>query len=604
MLLDSVNTPDDLKQLNETQLQELSLEIRDFLIENTHKTGGHLASNLGVVDLTLCLHYIFNAPKDSIVFDVGHQAYTHKILTGRKDNMATIRQTGGLSGFTNRAESPYDTFGAGHSSTSISAALGIAISNKITNNNQKSIAIIGDGSLTGGMSFEALNHAGDSGADILIIVNDNEMSISKNVGGLSKHLTNLISGKIYGAMKDTSMKILDKTPTLKKFAQKSEEHFKGMFMPSAFFEELGIEYFGPIDGHNQKELLKTLTNIKDKNHPRVLHIKTKKGYGLEVAENNPNKFHGISAVHTKNCNNPSFSQVFGDWLLDNGDDEKLLAITPAMSSGSGMDEFATKFPGKYFDVGIAEQHAITFAGGLATQGFKPIVAIYSTFLQRGYDQFIHDIALQNLPVTFAIDRAGIVGADGATHNGCFDMSFLLPIPNIILATPSNGKELYQMLNTAKTSSQPFCIRYPRGKTNKDFKTSQVLEIGKAQVVLKGSGLAIFAFGTMVDKAIIAGKTLGATVINMRFAKPLDEHTIIEIANTHNDLISIEEGSIIGGVGNEIARVLQKYNLTNRLAIKGIPDEWIEHGSQNEIYEALGLTSQGIIKEYEAMQQSV
>jgi 1-deoxy-D-xylulose-5-phosphate synthase len=601
MLLNKINNPNDLKNLDEKDLQDLALEIREFLIDSINKTGGHLSSNLGVIDLTICLHYIFNSPQDSIIFDVGHQAYTHKILTGRKDKMATIRQGGGLSGFTNRAESSHDKFGAGHSSTSISAALGVAVANDIQKNNHKSIAVIGDGSLTGGMSFEALNHAGDSGKDVLIIINDNEMSISKNVGGLSKHLTRLISGKVYSAMKNKSMQILDKAPTLKKFAQKSEEHFKGMFMPSSFFEELGIEYFGPIDGHNQKELLKTLNNIKDKTNPRVLHIKTKKGYGMELAENNPNQFHGVAAQNNdaKNIDNrPTFSKVFGDWLIDNGNDEKMLAITPAMSSGSGMDEFASKFPDKYFDVGIAEQHAITFAGGLATCGFKPIVAIYSTFLQRGYDQFIHDIALQKLPITFAIDRAGIVGADGATHNGCFDVSFLLPIPEIIIATPSCGKELYKVLNSSKNSNLPFCIRYPRGKTTAEFKTSDVLKIGKAQTVLTGENLAILAFGTMLGEAIIAGEKLGATVVDMRFVKPIDEVKIIDIANTHKTILTIEESSIIGGCGGEVARVLQENNLNNKLIIKGIPDKWIEHNSQTVIYQDLGLTSAGIIKDCE------
>lgn len=602
-MLEQINTPQDLKKLSVEELPDLAQEIREFLIENINKTGGHLSSNLGVIDLTICLHYIFNSPDDSLIFDVGHQAYTHKILTARKDKMPTIRQKGGLSGFTNRGESTHDKFGAGHSSTSISAALGIAVANKIQGNANKSVAIIGDGSLTGGMSFEALNHAGDTQSDILIIINDNEMSISKNVGGLSKHLTKLISGKFYGLMKDKSMKILDKTPTLKKFAQKSEEHFKGMFMPSSFFEELGIEYFGPIDGHNQRELLQTLDNLKDKTNPRVLHIKTKKGYGLESAENNPCKFHGISGENeaaTNKNNQPTYSKIFGDWLIDNSDDEKMLAITPAMGSGSGMEEFAEKYPQKYFDVGIAEQHAITFAGGLATQGFKPVVAIYSTFLQRGYDQFIHDIALQHLNVTFAIDRAGIVGADGATHNGCFDMSFLLPIPDIVIATPSNGKELYKMLNTANIYNKVMCIRYPRGKTCLEYKTNETLEIGKATIVLDGKDVAIFAFGNMVSEAIVAGEKLGATVVDMRFAKPLDEQMIINIAQTHTRLISIEEGSEIGGVGREIAKVLQKNNLGNSLIIKGIPDKWIEQGSQDKIYAELGLDSSGIIKDYESI----
>lgn len=600
MLLDKINNLSDLKNLDERDLQSLSMEIREFLIDSISKTGGHLSSNLGVIDLTICLHYIFNMPKDSIVWDVGHQAYTHKILTGRKDKMHTIRQKGGLSGFTNIFESPYDKFGAGHCSTSISAALGIAISNKIKQNNHKSIAVIGDGALTGGMSFEALNHAGDSGSDILIIVNDNEMSISKNVGGLSKHLTRLMSGKLYSTMKDRSMKMLDKTPVLKKFAQKSEEHFKGMFMPSSFFEELGLEYFGPIDGHNQKELLKTLSNIKNKTNPRVLHIKTKKGYGLDCAEENPLKFHGISAKSSKKTkdNIISYSKIFGNWLLDNSNNDKILAITPAMGAGSGMEEFALKFPNKYFDVGIAEQHAITFAGGLAVSGFKPIVAIYSTFLQRGYDQLIHDIALQKLPVIFAIDRAGVVGNDGATHHGCFDISFLLPIPELIIAIPSDGRQLYEMLNTAINQDKTFCIRYPRGNTDFDYKSSEVITIGKSKTILSGEKLVIFAFGNMVKFALEAGKKLGATVVDMRFAKPIDENKIITLAKTHKHLISIEEGSIIGGVGNIIAAILQDNNINNKFSIMGLPDNWIEHSDQEQIYIDLGLDSNGIIKHYE------
>lgn len=597
MILDNINYPADVKNLSNEELQILTTEIRDFLITSVSKTGGHLSSNLGVIELSIVLHYIFNTPDDSIIWDVGHQAYTHKILTGRKDKMHTIRKLGGLSGFTNRSESEFDVFGAGHSSTSISSALGIAVANKIKNNQHKTIAVIGDGALTGGMSFEALNHAGDSASDILIIVNDNKMSISKNVGGLSKHLTKLMSGKIYNQMKNKSMQILEKTPSIKRFAQKSEEHFKGMFMPSSFFEELGLEYFGPIDGNNIEELSKILINIKNKNTPRVLHIITKKGSGLESAENDPCKFHGISPKTGVTNNNPSYSKVFGNWLLDNGNNKKLIAITPAMGAGSGMEVFSEKFADQYFDTGIAEQHSITFAGGLATQGFKPIVAIYSTFLQRGYDQLIHDIALQSLPVIFAIDRAGIVGNDGATHSGSFDLSFLLPIPNLIIMAPSCGNELYQMLNTAFTLDCPVCIRYPRGITTYEA-SDKILKVGVAKIKRRGHSLAILAFGNMLSAALVVGKKLDATVVDMRFAKPLDEKMLIEIAATHTNIITIEENSIISGVGACVAKILQDNNIVTNLQIMGLPDEWIKQGSQQELYDLYNLTADGIIQTYE------
>ncbi len=598
-MLDSVNYPKDIKQLDLTQLQSLADEIRAFLINTVQKTGGHLAPNLGTVEMSIALHYVFDTPKDSFVFDVGHQAYTHKILTGRKDKMDTLRQKEGISGFTKRSESVHDSFGAGHSSTSISAALGIAIGNGINNNGHKSIAIIGDGALTGGMSFEALNHAGDSDADLLIILNDNDMSISKNVGAMSKYLTKLISGKVYSTMRNKSLNILDKMPRMREFAKRSEEHLKGMVLPSTLFEELGLDYYGPIDGHDLPTLIKTLQNLKAQNKPRLLHIITKKGYGLNSAENDPCKFHGIAPA-TDGANNAvgldSYSTVFGRWLVNvAAENKKLIAITPAMCTGSGMSEFEQKFPKQYFDVGIAEQHAITFAGGLATQGLKPVVAIYSTFLQRGYDQLIHDIALQNLNVIFAIDRAGLVGADGATHAGCFDLSFLRCIPNLTVMIPSNGFEMFRMFNTALKMDSPVCIRYPRGSANiEHYETQDTVEVGKANILLEGSKTAIFAYGNFVKIALEAGKELGATVIDMRFIKPLDEALISKIAHTHQQLISIEDNAISGGGGSAISEYLHQQKINTPLQILGLTDDFTEQGSQEELYQQYGLTAKNII----------
>ncbi|CAB5498110.1 1-deoxy-D-xylulose-5-phosphate synthase [Bathymodiolus thermophilus thioautotrophic gill symbiont] len=595
-MLDSINYPKDIKQLDLRQLQSLADEIRAFLIENIQKTGGHLAPNLGTIEMSIAMHYVFSTPKDSFVFDVGHQAYTHKILTGRKDRIHTLRQKGGISGFTKRAESAHDSFGAGHSSTSISAALGIAIANGIQCNHHKSIAVIGDGALTGGMSFEALNHAGDSNADLLIILNDNDMSISKNVGAMSKYLTKLISGKMYSTMKNKSLGFLQKMPRMHEFAKRSEEHLKGMVLPSTLFEELGLDYYGPIDGHDLPTLIKTLQNLKTQSKPRLLHIITKKGYGLDSAENDPCKFHGIAPAADGSSTLDSYSNVFGRWLINTAVNNKdLIAITPAMCTGSGMSEFEQKFPEQYFDVGIAEQHAVTFAGGLATQGLKPIVAIYSTFLQRGYDQLIHDIALQNLNVIFAIDRAGLVGADGATHAGCFDLSFLRCIPNLTIMAPSNGLEMYQMLNTAFNMQSPVCIRYPRGVANVEkYETQDTVEIGTAKVLLKGEKIAIFAFGNKVDIALEAGAELGASVIDMRFVKPLDTQLIKEMASTHQRLISIEDNVISGGAGSAISEYLHQQKITTPLHLLGLPDEFTEQGTQAELYQQYGLTAKDII----------
>jgi 1-deoxy-D-xylulose-5-phosphate synthase len=511
--------------------------------------------------------------------------------------MSTLRQKDGLSGFTKRSESEHDAFGAGHSSTSISAALGIAIANQLKQNLDTSIAVIGDGALTGGMSFEALNHAGDTDANLLIILNDNDMSISKNVGALSKYLTRLISGKIYSTMKSKSLKFLERLPNVQKFAKRSEEHLKGMFLPGTLFEELGIDYFGPIDGHDISILIKTLQNLKNLEKPRILHIITKKGHGVKAAEDNPLKFHGISPPSSSTNNFPSYSSVFGEWLCNTaGNDERLIGITPAMSEGSGMVNFSNKFPERFIDVAIAEQHAVTLAGGMATKGLKPVVAIYSTFLQRGYDQLIHDIALQNLNVIFAIDRAGLVGADGATHAGIFDISFLRCIPNIVIMAPSSSIEMYKALNASHNLNGPVCVRFPRGQSSvEDFVTDDEIEIGKAHIIRTGIDIVIFAFGNMLEPSMDAAEEVNATVIDMRFIKPLDEKLIIELASVNKKLISIEDNAISGGAGSAINEVLQKNSIKTPLHILGVPDFVTEHGSQNELYELYGLNANHIIK---------
>ena len=596
-MLENIQKPSDIKDLSIEELNILADEIKSFLVDSLEKTGGHLSSNLGTIELTLAMHYVFDTPNDTFVWDVGHQAYTHKILTGRKDLMSTLRQKDGLSGFTKRSESEHDAFGAGHSSTSISAALGIAIANQLKQNLDTSIAVIGDGALTGGMSFEALNHAGDTDANLLIILNDNDMSISKNVGALSKYLTRLISGKIYSTMKSKSLKFLERLPNIQKFAKRSEEHLKGMFLPGTLFEELGIDYFGPIDGHDISILIKTLQNLKNLEKPRILHIITKKGHGVKAAEDNPLKFHGISPPSSSTNNFPSYSSVFGEWLCNTaGNDERLIGITPAMSEGSGMVNFSNKFPERFIDVAIAEQHAVTLAGGMATKGLKPVVAIYSTFLQRGYDQLIHDIALQNLNVIFAIDRAGLVGADGATHAGIFDISFLRCIPNIVIMAPSSSIEMYKALNASHNLNGPVCVRFPRGKSSvEDFVTDDEIEIGKAHIIITGIDIVIFAFGNMLEPSMEAAEEVNATVIDMRFIKPLDEKLIVELASVNKKLISIEDNTISGGAGSAINEVLQKNSIKTPLHILGVPDFVTEHGSQNELYELYGLNAKHIIK---------
>ena len=595
-MLNNIHKPSDIKKLNIEELNDLALEIKLFLIESIEQTGGHLSSNLGTIELTLAMHYVFDTPNDTFVWDVGHQAYTHKILTGRRDLMSTLRQKDGLSGFTKRSESEHDAFGAGHSSTSISAALGIAIANKLQQKSDTSIAVIGDGALSGGMSFEAMNHAGDTDANLLIILNDNDMSISQNVGALSKYLTRLISGKIYSTMKSKSLEFLERLPRVQKFAKRSEEHLKGMFLPGTLFEELGIEYFGPIDGHDIPVLIKALQNLKNIENPRILHIITKKGHGLEAAEQNPLKFHGISPPSSSSNNFPSYSKVFGEWLCNSAqNDERVIGITPAMSEGSGMVNFEKNFPERFIDVAIAEQHAVTLAGGMATKGLKPVVAIYSTFLQRGYDQFIHDIALQNLNVIFAIDRAGLVGADGATHAGIFDLSFLRCIPNIVIMAPSSSIEMYKALNFSLEFDGPVCVRFPRGKSAvEEFVTDRSIEIGKGKIVRTGKDIAIFAFGNMLEPALSASEKINATVIDMRFVKPLDENLIIDTANTYKKLISIEDNTASGGAGSAINELLQSRNIKTPLHILGVPDLVTEHGSQDELYLLYGLHEENII----------
>ena len=595
-MLDQINNPNEIKNLSFDELSQLANEMRIALIENTQKTGGHLGSNLGTVELTIAMHFVFNTPEDSFIWDVGHQAYTHKMLTGRNKSMSTLRKIDGISGFTKISESEHDAFGAGHSSTSISAALGISLANKLNQKIDTTIAVIGDGALTGGMAFEALNHAGDTDANLLIILNDNDMSISKNVGALSKYLTRLISGKIYSTMKTKSLKLLESLPRLQDFAKRSEEHLKGMILPGTLFEELGIDYFGPIDGHDIPVLVKTLQNLKNHSKPRILHIITKKGQGMEDLENSPSKFHGIAPPTSSKNKSPSYSKVFGKWLCNMAEkDTRLIGITPAMCEGSGMVQFSENYPERYFDVAIAEQHAVTLAGGMATKGLKPVLAIYSTFLQRGYDQFIHDIALQNLDVLFAIDRAGLVGEDGPTHAGVFDLSFLRCVPNIVLMAPSSSLELYKALNTAYNIDGPKCVRFPRGTSHiENFISDDLIEIGKANIARDGVDIAIFSFGSMLDKALEAGESLNATVIDMRFIKPLDEKLIFKISKSHIKLISIEDNVSAGGGGSAVNELLQQNGIKTPLSIVGLPDTFTEHGSQEELYDLYGLNAENLI----------
>ncbi len=603
-LLERINYPQELRQLKRNELYTLTQELRAFILANVSKTGGHLASNLGCVELTVALHYVYNTPEDALIWDVGHQSYAHKILTGRRSKMDSLRQIGGLSGFPKRSESEYDTFDVGHSSTSISAALGMAVANQLRGKDDKVVAIIGDGSMTAGLAFEGLNNAGWLKTDMLVILNDNEMSISENVGAVSSYLSSILASRFYNTVKDKANKTLSIVPNLQKLAHKVEEHMKGMVMPSTMFEELGFNYIGPIDGHDLDQLIETLTELRNLTGPQFLHIVTKKGQGYKLAENDPITYHGVSkfnpadGMQNGKPSAPTYTQIFGQFLCDIAKiDDEFIAITPAMREGSGMVEFAKQYPDKFFDVGIAEQHAITFAGGAASKGIKPIVAIYSTFLQRGYDQLIHDVALQNVPVLFAIDRAGVVGADGPTHIGAFDLSFLRCIPNLIVMTPSDENECYQMLYTGFRLNQASAVRYPRGAgIGVDIdKTLQILPLGKGRILREGIKIAFFAFGSMVQPALQVAHEIDATLCDMRFVKPLDVALIQQICNEHEYIVTIEENVIMGGAGSACLEAMQLLNLSNPVLQLGIPDEFTEHGDPKLLLCAMGLDKNGILQ---------
>jgi 1-deoxy-D-xylulose-5-phosphate synthase len=603
-LLESIGKPADLRGLSQPKLLELASELRQFLIHSVSTRGGHFAAGLGTVELTIALHYVFNTPYDRLVWDVGHQAYPHKVLTGRRSLLHTIKQDGGLAPFPTRGESEYDTFGVGHSSTSISAALGMAIAAAKRGEDRRAVAIIGDGALTAGMAFEALNHAGTAPADLLIILNDNDMSISENVGALSNYLARALSGRMYAHLREGGKKVLRQMPTVWELARRSEEHLKGMVLPGTLFEEMGFNYIGPVDGHDLKAVIATLNNVKKLRGPQFLHVVTRKGKGYAPAEADPIKWHGpgpfdpaSGKIFKEASSGPTYSQIFGQWLCDMAErDPNIIGITPAMREGSGLVEFSKRFPDRYFDVAIAEQHAVTFAAGLACEGFKPIVAIYSTFLQRAYDQLIHDVAVQNLPVVFALDRAGLVGSDGATHQGSYDLSFLRCIPNMVLMTPADENECRQMLYTGTTLSSPSAVRYPRG-TGPGVPVvadMSALPVGRAQMRREGrSGLAILVFGTLLESARKIAERLDATLVNMRFVKPLDEALVVSVAARHRAIVTIEENAIMGGAGSAVGEVLAAAGVQVPLLHLGIPDRFIEHGSRDTCLAAAGLDLAGL-----------
>ena len=601
-LLQQIESPADLRTLDRKSLAKLAEELRQYVIESVSTTGGHLSSNLGTIELTVALHYVFNTPYDRIVWDVGHQTYAHKILTGRRTAMRGLRMKGGISGFPKRSESEYDAFGTAHSSTSISAALGMAVAASLEGTQRRAIAVIGDGAMTGGMAFEALNNAGAMDANLLVILNDNEMSISRNVGALDNYLARILSGSFYSAARRAGEKVLKVVPPVLELAKRAEEHVKGMVTPGTLFEEFGFNYIGPIDGHDLEALISTLANVKKLEGPQFLHVVTKKGKGYGLAEQDPILYHGVGKFDSKDGivggarKKPTYTQVFGQWLCDMAErEERLIGITPAMREGSGMVEFSERFPERYFDVGIAEQHALTFAAGLACEGLKPVVAIYSTFLQRAYDQLIHDIAIQNLPVVFAIDRAGLVGADGPTHAGSFDLTYLRCIPNMTVMAASSGNELRQMLYTAFSMNTPVAVRYPRGQgADAEIETEmRAIEIGKGVVLRRGKKAALLAFGSMVEPALGAGEEIGATVVNMRFVKPVDEHLILELAGNHDLLVTVEENVIAGGAGSAVAECLNRHGRLVPLLNLGLPDEYIEQGEASLLLSECLLDSAGI-----------
>ncbi|MDM7456910.1 MAG: 1-deoxy-D-xylulose-5-phosphate synthase [Tepidimonas sp.] len=606
-LLSSIDSPADLRRLTRPQLRPLADELREFLVQSVARTGGHFSSNLGTVELTVALHYVFDTPHDRLVWDVGHQTYPHKILTGRRERMHTLRQLGGISGFPVRSESEYDAFGTAHSSTSISAALGMALAAQAKGEHRRAVAVIGDGAMTAGMAFEALNNAGVTKVPLLVVLNDNDMSISPPVGALNRYLAQLMSGRFYAAARSVGRQVLSVAPPLLEFARRFEEHAKGMVMPATLFEKFGFNYIGPIDGHDLESLVPTLENIRrlldDGAGPQFLHVVTKKGQGYKLAEADPIAYHGpgkfdpkIGIVPPAQAPKPTFSAVFGQWLCDMAErDKRLIGITPAMREGSGMVEFHRRFPDRYYDVGIAEQHAVTFAAGLACEGLKPVVAIYSTFLQRAYDQAIHDVALQNLPVVFALDRAGIVGADGPTHCGAYDIAFLRCIPNVAIACPSDEAECYQLLTTAYEQSHPVAVRYPRGAGIGAAlpREPQALPYGRGEVRRRGRGVAILAFGTLLHPALQAAEALGATVANMRWAKPLDRDLVLELARDHDALVTVEEGAIAGGAGAAVMELLAAEGVVRPVLPLGLPDRFIEHGDPALLLARLGLDASGI-----------
>ena len=605
-LLDGINSPAELRKLPESDLITLASELREFLLHSVSTSGGHFAAGLGTIELTIALHYIFNTPDDRLVWDVGHQAYPHKILTGRKDRMHTIRQWQGLAPFPKREESEYDTFGVGHSSTSISAALGMAIAAQLTGNDRKAVAIIGDGGLTAGMAFEALNHAGDIGANLLVILNDNNMSISPNVGALSNRFAQLLSGKIYTTMRKGSKKVLSKMPNVWELARRAEEHMKGLIMPGTLFEEFGFNYIGPIDGHDLPTLLTTIRNINKLEGPQFLHIITRKGKGYAPAEEDPVKYHGVTPFDPdkgivpspkKEPKKPSYSNVFGDWICDMAAmDKRLVAITPAMREGSGLVRFEQEFPDRYFDVAIAEQHSVTVAAGMACDGLKPVVAIYSTFLQRAYDQLVHDVVVQNLPVLFAIDRAGAVGADGPTHNGSYDLSFMRCLPNMVIMAPADENECRQMLYTGFQLNQPAAVRYPRGTGMgvEIKKKMTALAVGKAEFRRRGSGIAILSFGALLQTALDVAEELDATVVNMRFVKPLDEEMVLQLVSSHALLVTLEDNVIQGGAGSGVNEFLSERGIIHPIINFGMPDRLLNHGSREDMLRDAELTKEGLL----------
>lgn len=603
-LLHLIETPKQLRTWNASQLLQLAIELRIFLIETLNQCGGHFAANLGTVELAIALHTVFNTPDDNLVWDVGHQAYPHKVLTGRRNQLLSIRKTDGLAPFPSRQESQFDSFGVGHSSTSISAALGMSVAAKLQKTGRKAIAVIGDGAMTAGLAFEALNHAGDIRADLLVVLNDNDMSISNNVGALSNYFARILSSKLYTSVREGSKRVLEAIPTVREFAKRTEEHVKGMLIPGTLFEELGFNYIGPLDGHDLPLLISTLSNLHQLSGPQLLHVVTTKGKGFTPAEADPIAYHAVNPHFlTKATTAPlktkslTYSKVFGQWVCDMAAlDERLIAITPAMREGSDLVEFSKRYPDRYYDVGIAEQHAVTFAAGLACKGLKPIVAIYSTFLQRAYDQLIHDVALQNLPLLFAIDRAGIVGGDGSTHQGCFDLSYLRCIPNLIIMAPSDENELYQMLYSGFQQSTPCAIRYPRGygpgvSINKNMST---IPLGKAEIKRNGRHIALLAFGSLLPSALAAAEELNATVINMRFVKPLDVALLTQLASTHSLFVTLEENVIGGGAGSAVSEYCHQQQLGCDLLSLGLPDTFVEHGDPEELLSRFGLDMTGIL----------